>query len=118
MLDGVGGAIGIHVQICQIFHAHVLQLRIFEQRDPHLSEVESHKQDSSDVPIKSNQDSMNRVIAGWSKEWSTTPNTSRPKRGIRESEHKAEKFSDLAFVGQETVHGIFVALRCIMLNGG
>ncbi|GFW91648.1 hypothetical protein TNCV_4500671 [Trichonephila clavipes] len=34
----------------------------FEQRDPHLSKVELHKQNSSDVPAKSNRGSINREI--------------------------------------------------------
>ncbi|GFV70373.1 uncharacterized protein TNCV_4797921 [Trichonephila clavipes] len=62
MFDSVGGATGMHIQRCQVFHAHVQQLRIFEQRDPHLSQVESYKQDSSDVPVKSNRCSINREI--------------------------------------------------------
>ncbi|GBN58998.1 hypothetical protein AVEN_182953-1 [Araneus ventricosus] len=62
MLDSVGGAIGGHVQRWQVFHAHVQNLRIFEQRDPHLSQLESDKQNSSDVPIKSSRDSKNREI--------------------------------------------------------
>ncbi|GFX96085.1 hypothetical protein TNCV_2289751 [Trichonephila clavipes] len=36
--------------------------KVFEQRDPRLSQVESHKQDSSDVPLKSNRGSINREI--------------------------------------------------------
>ncbi|GBM58986.1 hypothetical protein AVEN_145281-1 [Araneus ventricosus] len=61
MLDNVDGATGINFQSCQVFHAQVQQLRIFEQRDPQLSQLESHKQeqDSSDVPIKSNRGSIN-----------------------------------------------------------
>ncbi|GFW47914.1 hypothetical protein TNCV_2401011 [Trichonephila clavipes] len=39
---------------------HAQQLRIFDQRDPHQSQVESHKQRSSDVPIKSNRGSIIR----------------------------------------------------------
>ncbi|GBN11844.1 hypothetical protein AVEN_181401-1, partial [Araneus ventricosus] len=62
MLDSVGGANGVHFQRCQIFHAHLQLLRIFEQPDPHLSQLESHKQDSSDVPIKSNRGSINWEI--------------------------------------------------------
>ncbi|GBN14127.1 hypothetical protein AVEN_212623-1 [Araneus ventricosus] len=62
MLGSVGRAIGVHFQRCQAFHTHVQQLRIFEQRDPHLSQMESHKQDSSDVPKKSNQGTLNREI--------------------------------------------------------
>ncbi|GBM88337.1 hypothetical protein AVEN_250783-1 [Araneus ventricosus] len=58
MSDSVGGAIGVHVQKCQVFHAHVQQLRMFEQRDPHLSQLQS----SSDVPMKSNQGSINQEI--------------------------------------------------------
>ncbi|GBL76695.1 hypothetical protein AVEN_53388-1 [Araneus ventricosus] len=61
MLDSVCRAISVHFQRCQVFHAHV-QLRIFEQRDPYLSQLESHKQDSTDVPIKSNPGSINREI--------------------------------------------------------
>ncbi|GFX53168.1 hypothetical protein TNCV_361631 [Trichonephila clavipes] len=52
MLNSVGGAIGVHLQTCQVFQAHVQELRILEQRDPHLSQVESEKRDSSDVPTK------------------------------------------------------------------
>ena len=44
MLDRVGGAIGVHIQRCQVFYAHLQQRRICEQ------------QDSSDVPIKNNRD--------------------------------------------------------------
>ncbi|GBN35743.1 hypothetical protein AVEN_87324-1 [Araneus ventricosus] len=62
MPDSVGGAIGVHVQKCQVFRARVQQLRIFQQRDPHLTQLESHKLDSSDVPIKSNRGSINREI--------------------------------------------------------
>ncbi|GBO27210.1 hypothetical protein AVEN_195452-1 [Araneus ventricosus] len=62
MIDSVGGAIGPHFQRCQVFHAHLQQLRIFEQRDPHPSQMESHKQDSSGVPIKSNRGSINQEI--------------------------------------------------------
>ncbi|GBM25001.1 hypothetical protein AVEN_50344-1 [Araneus ventricosus] len=35
---------------------------MFEKRDPHLNQLESHKQDSSDVPIKSNRGSINQEI--------------------------------------------------------
>ncbi|GFU55378.1 uncharacterized protein TNCV_200401 [Trichonephila clavipes] len=55
VLDSIGAAIRVNVQRCRVFHAHVTQLQIFEQRNPHLSQVESHKQDYSDVPIKSNR---------------------------------------------------------------
>ncbi|GBM59170.1 hypothetical protein AVEN_18059-1 [Araneus ventricosus] len=60
MLDSIGGAIGVRFQRCQVVHAHLQQLRIFEQRDPHLSQPESNKQESSDVPIKSNRGSGDR----------------------------------------------------------
>ncbi|GBL83192.1 hypothetical protein AVEN_165392-1 [Araneus ventricosus] len=59
MFDSVSGAIGLHFQRFQVFHAHVQQLQIFEQRDPHLSQLESHKQDSSYVPITINRGSIN-----------------------------------------------------------
>ncbi|CAL1263923.1 unnamed protein product [Larinioides sclopetarius] len=62
MLDSVGGAIGVHVQRCLVFHAHLQQLQISERRDPQLSQLESHKQDALDVPIKSNRGSINREI--------------------------------------------------------
>ncbi|GBN39580.1 hypothetical protein AVEN_131832-1 [Araneus ventricosus] len=62
MLDGVGEAIGAHFQRCQVFHTHVQHLRIFEQRDPHLSQLESHKPDSSDGPIRGNRCWINRKI--------------------------------------------------------
>ncbi|GBL98077.1 hypothetical protein AVEN_84581-1 [Araneus ventricosus] len=55
MVDSVCGATGVHVQRYQVFHAQVQQLRIFERRYPHLSQLESHQQDSSDVPIKGGQ---------------------------------------------------------------
>lgn len=55
----VGRTIFIHVQIWQVFHTHVQQIRINEQRDHHLSQLESNKKDSSDVPIKSNRCLMN-----------------------------------------------------------
>ncbi|GBM73712.1 hypothetical protein AVEN_251158-1 [Araneus ventricosus] len=61
-LDSVGAKTGVHFQRCQVFHAHVQQPRIFDQRDPHLSQLESHRQDSSDLPIKSNRGSINREI--------------------------------------------------------
>ncbi|GBN46539.1 hypothetical protein AVEN_56164-1 [Araneus ventricosus] len=77
MLDSV-----VHFQRCQVFHAHVMQLRLFEQRDSHFSQLESQKQDSSDVSIKSNRGSINREI-GWPRDWSTTPNPSHPKSGIQ-----------------------------------
>ncbi|GFW06413.1 uncharacterized protein TNCV_2187481 [Trichonephila clavipes] len=62
MPDSVGGMIGVHVQRCQILHTHVQQLRIFEKRGTHLSQGESYKQDSSEVPIKSNRGLINREI--------------------------------------------------------
>ncbi|GFW59403.1 hypothetical protein TNCV_1508481 [Trichonephila clavipes] len=37
---------------------------MFEQQDPHLLQVESPKQDSSDVSIKSNQGLINRGSQG------------------------------------------------------
>ncbi|GFS55932.1 uncharacterized protein TNCV_2924891 [Trichonephila clavipes] len=84
MLDSVGRAIGVRVQTCQVFSAHVQQLRIFELRDPHLSQVESHKQDSSDIPIKSNRSAINQEI-GLARELvhytqSITPQTWRSDR--------------------------------------
>ena len=48
MLDSFGGVTGVHFQNCQVSHAHMQQ--IYEQRDPYLSQIESHKQDSPDVP--------------------------------------------------------------------
>ncbi|GBM49713.1 hypothetical protein AVEN_206213-1 [Araneus ventricosus] len=55
------------------------QQRIFEQRDPHLSQLESHKHGSSDVPIKSNRGSINPEIG--------KANPSRPKTGIHVIAH-------------------------------
>ncbi|GFX23227.1 uncharacterized protein TNCV_4560091 [Trichonephila clavipes] len=106
MLHSVDGAIGVHVRECQVFHAQVQQLRIFEQRDPHLSQVESHKQDSLDISIKDNRGSVNR---DGPRNWPTTPNPSRPKRGIQVSTHIAEKFCDKPFVEQEITRDTFLA---------
>ncbi|GFX51269.1 uncharacterized protein TNCV_2736201 [Trichonephila clavipes] len=85
-LDCIGGVIG--VQRCQVFHAHVQQLWIFEQRDLHLSQVESHKQDSSDIPRKSNRGSINWEI-GVAKGSGPLPPIYLPpsKRGIQVSAH-------------------------------
>ncbi|GBN27676.1 hypothetical protein AVEN_36467-1 [Araneus ventricosus] len=62
MPDSVDGAIGVHVQKCQKFHARVQQQRIFQQRDLHKRQLESHKQNSSDVPMERNRGSINRKI--------------------------------------------------------
>lgn len=44
------------------YFTHICSSYIFEQRDPHLNQLESHKQDALDVPIKRNSDSINREI--------------------------------------------------------
>ncbi|GFW97383.1 uncharacterized protein TNCV_4990601 [Trichonephila clavipes] len=62
MLDSVGEVVDVLLQGCRVFHGNVQQLRILEQRDPHFSQVESYKQDSSDVPLKSNRGLINREI--------------------------------------------------------
>ncbi|GBM64104.1 hypothetical protein AVEN_173259-1 [Araneus ventricosus] len=64
----------------------VRQIRIFEQRDPNLSKLDSHKQDSSDVPIKCNRGSIN-VRLGCPRDWSTTLNPSSHKSGIHVIAH-------------------------------
>ncbi|GFT65490.1 uncharacterized protein TNCV_583551 [Trichonephila clavipes] len=51
----VGLATGVDVQRCHVFHAHMLLLQIFKRRGPHLSQMESHKQNSLDVRTKSNR---------------------------------------------------------------
>lgn len=60
MLDHTVGATELHFQRCQVFHAH--QFRVFEQRDLHLSQLESHEQDSSDVSLKIKLGSINQDI--------------------------------------------------------
>ncbi|GFX43685.1 hypothetical protein TNCV_511341 [Trichonephila clavipes] len=53
---------------------------MFKQRDPHPSQVESHEQDSSKVPIKSKRGSINRDIRVAKGPPVHTPNPSRPKQ--------------------------------------
>ena len=62
MLDSVGGAIDVHVYRYRVIRAHVQQLLIYEQRNTHLNQVESHKQDTLDVHIKSNRGAINLEI--------------------------------------------------------
>ncbi|GBN18022.1 hypothetical protein AVEN_41398-1 [Araneus ventricosus] len=82
MLDSVGGAIGVHFQRCQVFQSQVQKLRIFEQRDPYLSQLESHKQDSSGVLIKLIEAQLIGRL-GWPRYCSTTPNPSRRQSDIQ-----------------------------------
>ena len=57
-----------------------------EQRNPHLSQVESHKQDSSDIPIKSYPGAINRDI-GMAKGLVRCAQSIVPKRDIHLSEY-------------------------------
>lgn len=53
-------------------------------KSPNLSQLELHKQDFSDVPIKSNQASINRENRGErARDWSNKHNPSRLKSGIQ-----------------------------------
>ncbi|GFV04960.1 hypothetical protein TNCV_2550361 [Trichonephila clavipes] len=52
ILHSVGGVIGENVQRCLVFHTHVHELSIFEQRNPNLSHVETYKQNSLHFSMK------------------------------------------------------------------